>query len=301
MGAAFIYIYTMKILVLHLILLVMAATACTQPTGSLYQQASLPPALKESSALTVTPQGLYTLSDNSRPEFFRLDTASGAILQTIRVRNIDFVDKEALAFDGTHFYIGDFGNNLSLRKDLKIVKVDASQINQQDEVWVEGQLITFHYPEQERRSVLNKENAFDCEAMVLAGDSIYLFTKQRSDHQTTLYALPKAPGTYAATRQAVFDAAGRITGAALSPDEQTLLLLGYQKKHQNPFLWKFTDFQGRDFFAGQVQHQLLIREPLNWQTEGIAFSNAQQIYVSCETTREMQATLFKGNLQEVFP
>ncbi len=284
-------------------LLILAGGACTEttdsvPTGSLSRIATLPGALKESSALSYTPQGLFTLSDNSRPEFFRLDTASGKIIQTIVIRTIDFVDKEALAFDGTHFYIGDFGNNLSLRNNLKIVKVDARQLTQQDEVFVEGQVITFHYPEQ---GLLDEENAFDCEAMVVAADSIYLFTKQRSDHQTTLYALPKEPGTYAASRKAVFDAQGRITGAALSPDAKTLLLLGYQQNHQFPFLWKFTDFEGQDFFAGQAQYQQLINEPLNWQTEGIAFSNHRRIYVSCETTPQVQAALFEGNLEEIFP
>lgn len=303
-----VYIYTMKILVLYVMLLVMAGGACTQTTDGwplitspLSLVATLPGTLKESSALVVTPHGLFSLSDNSRPEFFRLDTASGEILQTIGIRNIDFVDKEALAFDGTYFYIGDFGNNLSLRKDLKIVKVDARQIGNQQEVLVDGQVITFHYPEQEMRSVLSKDNSFDCEAMVVAGDSLYLFTKQRSDHQTTLYALPKEPGTYAAIRKAEFDVRGRVTDAALSPDQKTLLLLGYQEKHQYPFLWKFTNFRGQDFFAGTAQHQELIREPLNWQTEGIAFIDSRQIFVSCETTREVPAALFKASLDKIIP
>ncbi len=252
-----------------------------------------PPELRESSGLTWAGGALYSLSDDRLPEFYRIDTATAQITQTITMRGLTFSDKESMASDGTYLYIGDFGNNDGHRRDLKIVKVRIADIGNGERVEVAGEVIGFHYPEQTVFDGKKKENAFDCEAMVALGDSLYLFTKQRNDHQTTLYALPKSPGNYAAKRHSSFDVQGRITGADLSSDGRHLLLLGYGKKHQQPFLWHFSGFDGTGFFAGKAGKHTLHEAALAWQMEALAFVGEETLFLSCEETDEVKAALYR--------
>ena len=79
-------------------------------------------ALQESSGLQWAGNHLWSFNDGSgTATLFRMDTASDAILQTVNLDGVTNVDWEDIAFDGTHFYIGDFGNNANgARTNLKI-------------------------------------------------------------------------------------------------------------------------------------------------------------------------------------
>jgi len=275
--------------------LISCASAGAQKTA-MVKKGMFPQQLYESSGLIFTPQGLFSLSDDKRPEFHRVDTTGAEILQTIVVRDITFEDKEAISFDGDFLYIGDFGNNDGDRDDLKIVKIKAGDVPSETVAEVEGEVIEFYYPEQVEFGKKKGKNDFDCEAMVVHGESIYLFTKQRSDHHTTLYAVPNASGRHAAEKKAVFDAQGRVSDAALSPDGSTLLLLGYQKKHHFPFIWQITEFSGADFFIGHAEYELLSKYPVDFQTEGIAFSDNENVFISCESSDDVKAALYRVRL-----
>ncbi|MEX0846084.1 MAG: hypothetical protein WD022_12430 [Balneolaceae bacterium] len=260
----------------------------------------LPGNIDESSGLIYTPKGIFTHNDDNKPEIFRINPVSGEILQTITIQNITFDDKEAITFDGEFLYLGDFGNNDGDRRDLKVVKISFAEITDEPMLNVSGEIIAFHYPEQSSFNLKKKDNAFDCEAMISSGDHIYLFTKQRNDHQTTLYAIPKKPGYHSAQKMDVFDVNGRVSDAALSPDSKTLLLLGYQDDHQFPFLWKFSDFTRTDFFSGNHKLSLISKSELDWQTEGITFINKNDLLISSERTNEVEASLYHGSLEDLF-
>jgi len=276
--------------------------ACTLQAQypALKEVGHFPAELRESSGLTWAGGALYSLSDDKLPEFYRIDTATARIIQTITMRGLTFSDKESMTSDGTYLYIGDFGNNKGHRRDLKIVKVRIADIGSGERVEVDGEVIDFHYPEQQDFDGKKKDNAFDCEAMVAMGDSLYLFTKQRNDHQTTLYSVPKSPGEHAARRHGSFDVQGRITGATLSPDGKHLLLLGYGKKHQQPFLWHFSGFDGSGFFAGKAQKRTLHEGPLDWQMEAVTFVDGHTLFLSCEESDEVKAGLYRGSKLDIF-
>lgn len=260
--------------------------------------ADLPGRLDEASGLIYTSKGLFCLGDEDDPEIYKVDTATGEITKTIIIKNASFKDKESLTADDNYLYISDFGNNKGHRKDLKIVRIELSAINNADIQEMEGEIISFHYPEQKRFDQKKKHNAFDCEAMISIDDSLYLFTKQRSDRKTTMYALPKEPGNYAAQKKDVFDAKGRVTGAALSPDGNTLLLLGYQKKHWFPFLWIFKD-TGDGFFNGEINYYLLAKHPEDWQTEGITFIDDNKVLICNEESDDKKQGLYFFYLSEI--
>jgi hypothetical protein len=279
-------------------------TADNAPISSNYQKiAELPKKLKEVSGMVLTKRGFFVLEDSGKPFFYRIDTATGSVVQRISVKNIDFEDKESLTADDDYLYIGDFGNNKDERKNLQIVRVPLEALaDTAAEMEIEAQIISFHYPEQEAFNSPKDQRQFDCEAMIAMGESLYLFTKRRNDDQTVLYRLPKQPTNESQLAQKIaqFDSQGRITGASLSPDNKTLLLIGYQEKRTYPFLWKFEGFEGERFFEGKAQKIVLSQEPIEWQTESVAFIDEQQFFFSCEKTDDIPATIYSSNLQMMF-
>ncbi|MEJ7677166.1 MAG: hypothetical protein WKG06_04695 [Segetibacter sp.] len=69
------------------------------------------------------------LMTGGTPDLYRIDTASNTILQTVRLTGTTNVDWEESAFDGTYFYVGDFGNNKDgARTNLKIYKFPFNAI-----------------------------------------------------------------------------------------------------------------------------------------------------------------------------
>lgn len=80
--------------------------------------------LIESSGLQMAGDFLWSFNDGSgAAAIYRIDTLSSNILQTVNLGAAANVDWEDIAFDGTYFYVGDFGNNANgARTDLKIYK-----------------------------------------------------------------------------------------------------------------------------------------------------------------------------------
>jgi hypothetical protein len=290
------YLYSLPV---FLIMYLSTFTNCQAQESHVKRIAPLSEKIDESSGLIQTPKGLFTINDKKKPKVFRIDPQTGEILQTISIENVEVSDPEALAFDGEHIYMGDFGNNDGSRTDLKILKIPFAAIGQESKESLQAEVITFHYPEQKNFDMKKKENEFDCEAMIVRGDSLYLFTKRRNDHKTALYALPKTSGNYKARLISIFNAKGLITDATLSPSGKEVWLLGYQKKHLYPFIWKLTDFKGENVFNGKQQYFQLTNQPIDWQTEGITFKNAEQIYISCERSDQVIEGLYLLNIKDL--
>jgi hypothetical protein len=88
-----------------------------------YRIARLDDKIQETSGLSILNGKLYTFNDSGNdPELFEISKTSGEIVNTLKVNGKN-KDWEALTNDGTHFYIGDFGNNGGKRRDLEIYKV----------------------------------------------------------------------------------------------------------------------------------------------------------------------------------
>jgi hypothetical protein len=97
--------------------------------------------------------------------------------------------------------------------------------------------------------------------------------------KTSIYALPKVPGSYSATLRGTLDVQGLITGATYLEDKRLIALCGYTAVLQ-PFLYLLYDFIGTDFTSGNKR-----RMGLNLsfhQVEGIATNNGLKYYLSNE-------------------
>jgi hypothetical protein len=224
--------------------------------------------LVETSGLIYWENHLYTHNDDTDNALYQL-SLNGRIIRRIPLGKTKNVDWEDLAQDKDFIYMGDFGNNSNgQRIDLKILRIEKSTLSTTpiiDTIW-------FDY---ENRSISSDKtpNAtdFDCEAFVIVGDSMYLFTKEWISNQTTVYALPKIPGKYRAIKKSSHPVDGLITGADMVEidHKNVLVLCGYSKLLQ-PFLFVCYNFDQTDFFGGCMQRMNI---KLNFhQIEGIAIS-----------------------------
>lgn len=250
--------------------------------------------LNENSGLQWAGGSLWTFNDGlNAAAIYRMDTASNAILQTVNLDGASNVDWEDIAFDGTYFYVGDFGNNATgTRTDLKIYKFPLSAIAADyaanPVVTVpSGQIevINFSYSNQ---TDFSKDTAnytkFDCEAMIADGGKLHLFTKNWIDVKTVHYVINgTAAGTYSATPVDTLDTGYLVTAADKAPGTNVIVLLGYQASgFASHFLHLLSDFSSGAFFNGNKRKIDLPTVFTMGQAEGIAFLTATRGFISNE-------------------
>jgi len=142
--------------------------------------------LREISGLTALNQSIYAINDSGNSaDIFQIKKES-PYLQKILKTNLVNRDWEAITTDGKDFYVGDIGNNLGNRKDLKVYRIlvdnDSLKIKSVQE-------IPFYYPEQTDFTPNNLRNNFDAESLTFVGDDLNLFTKEWQSKKITRYKI----------------------------------------------------------------------------------------------------------------
>jgi len=179
----------------------------------------LPSAINENSGIIWYDNLIWTINDGGGSNYiYAIDITTGRIVRSILTENAVNTDWEEIAQDDSFVYIGDFGNNDGSRQNLRIYRISKSQMN--DSV-VTAETISFYYPDQTDFSPRPLNNPYDCEAMIINADTIYLFTKDWTSDYTQIYALPALPGNYAAIPHQRLKVEGLVTASFYSP-EQTL-------------------------------------------------------------------------------
>lgn len=262
-------------------------SSATRNDGScLYNQVSISPTnsfilsgnLTETSGLIKWNNYIWSFNDSYDINIYALDTLDGKLIQTYPLSGTINIDWEEISQDENFVYIGDFGNNASgNRTNLKILRIAKNSILDNSLL---ADTISFTYQDQTNLSSAGSNNTdFDCEAFVVTADSIFLFTKQWVSQQTSVYSLPKFPGSYVAKLKSTFDVQGLITGATYLESKKLLVLCGYSKLLQ-PFVYLLYDFTGTDFFSGN-KRKAEVSLPFH-QVEGIATSDGLKYYISNE-------------------
>lgn len=182
----------------HLVysLLFLFLTSCQTSTVS---KTALPAALNESSALAIYNGFFLTVNDSdNEPIVFVFDKNGKVVHQSFIANSINW-DWEAMVIDGDYLYIGDFGNNLNDRQDLRVFKVKIGEVMHQDTSYAEE--ISFFYPDQQAFPPEEFKFYYDAEAMIVKEDSILIFTKNRTkpfDGISNVYKIPTQKGAYTA-------------------------------------------------------------------------------------------------------
>jgi hypothetical protein len=260
----------------------------------LHKVVELPAVLKECSGMVVLKKNVFVgINDGGdKPNLYLFTGDKNEPARAIQVSGVQNNDWEELASDEDHIYIGDTGNNRGIRQDLMVYRVSKKDVMLKDKVTPEKFMIRYENQAQFDKS---KEGNYDCEAMVIMHDSIFLFTKNRGNQRTDLYGFPDIPGYYRLKNIGSFDAKGLITGAdyvynKISGGE--LILVGYKTHNHEyePFLIHFSDFEGSGFFKGRSQ-RITLEEKL--QTESVSFVEDHKVYLTNEEEKGKEGYVFE--------
>jgi hypothetical protein len=262
-------------------------SSATQNDGScLYNSASVTPVtsvnlggnLTETSGLIKWNNTIWTHNDNSDINLYSLDTLTGNVIQTYGLTGVVNNDWEEISQDSNYVYIGDFGNNSNgNRTNLKILRIQKNSLLAFAPVI---DTINFSYSDQVNYTPTGSNNTdFDCEAFIVSTDSIFLFTKQWVSKKTSVYSLPKTPGTYVAGLRSTLNVQGLVTGATFMESKGLIVLCGYSNLLQ-PYIYLLYDFYGFDFFSGN-KRKITVSLPFH-QVEGIATTDGLKYYISNE-------------------
>lgn len=157
------------------------------------QRVVLPRVLPEVSGGIATDTCFWWLNDGGNPAVLWATDFDGNLMDSMDIGDGQ-TDWEALEKDSNgRLYIGDFGNNLNRRRDLKIIRF-SPQTQHSD-------TIHFRYSDQLAFPPPPGNWQYDCEAMVVEAERIFLWTKPRLDgkYQTFHhYELPNRPGHHVA-------------------------------------------------------------------------------------------------------
>ena len=275
-----------------LILVLFLLTSCNIQNSKIVTD--LPSSLEEVSGTEmVTNSNLIWMVNDSgnKPRLFGVNT-KGKIKKKLKI-NAKNHDWEDLTSDNQgNIYIGDFGNNLSKRKNLTILKVNASSLKSDSLVFVER--ISFKYANQKKFPPKKKKLYFDCEAFFYHNNSFYLFTKSRVKGdfgKTNLYKVPAKTGMHEVKLISSFNNCSDlhcwITSADISPDGKKMVLLS----QKSAIL--FTDFKDDDFFSGTKKEIFFEDES---QKESICFKDNNTLYITDEKAHGAGGNMYEFNL-----
>lgn len=242
-----------------------------------YKIAVLSDSLQESSGLTNLDGRLFSFNDSGNTsEIFEIKAGSSYIEKTFQtgLRNIDW---EAITNDGENFYVGEFGNNLGTRKDLKIYQIPFRN----DSLIVDSiKTIPFFYPEQTDFTPKNINNNFDAEAMIFSDGNIHLFTKEWITNTVSHYVIDKnLTENQPAKKLETFETGFVVTDASFFGDR--LYVVGYTKKASVYLMIFEKDETGNLFFNKPLKKYSLGRAYNVGQIEGIT-ATEKGIYISGE-------------------
>ncbi len=225
--------------------------------------------LEETSALEHAGEGTFwTIMDSGAPATLYRISSDGRLLDSLSLE-LPNKDWEELARDSLgNLYIGDFGNNLNRRKDLRVFKVNPG-LHKTD-------TIAFHWEDQTNFPPGKKEMNYDCEAFFWHQQQLHFFTKSRGDGLVRHYVVPDQPGAYSAKLLESAYVKDLVTAADISPDGKKLVLLTYGKLY-------FFDVLAE----GNMLQQAIgcIRIPWAGQSESVLFLQNNSLLLGNETRK----------------
>ncbi len=234
-------------------------------------------------------QGVFwTLSDSGNEADIVPVTIDGKVAPgwsgPVRVEGVRNYDWEDLALDEKgNLIIADVGNNRGRRQQLMVhfvrePKPGATTVRP-------TRTLRVHYEDQTEAS-----SDYDCEAVFMAGGTLYFLTKHRSDKRTRLYRLDGQSTKVSNPLRLVdsFDIGGMVTAADTSPDGRQVAVLTYTA------VWLF-EYDPR---SGSIFHRSIRWKPIfAWQAEALAFDGPDFLVIGNEGGQLFRIKV--ANLQKV--
>lgn len=221
---------------------------------------------------------LWWHNDGGNESALYLTDGRGCPLRKVPLPYLRNVDWEDLTVDDRgRLYIGDFGDNLNQRTDLRVYRYDPAN----------GAVdsILFRFPDR---------TGYDTEGFLWHADSLHLFTKNklpRSDFYTKHFVLPASPGDHEAELRDSLRLRKRVvTGAAIEPATGRVALVAYYFRMllgifptSAASVFVFDDYPPGHFLRGRM-HRKRISCLFAKQYESIDFVGPGYVLVASEKT-----------------
>lgn len=247
---------------------------------------ALPSIVNEQSGLIWYQSCFWVNNDSDCDASLYAYDKKGILKKELKVSNCKNIDWEDVTDDQDYFYIGDFGNNYGMRKNLRVLRIAKTKLSNQNTSTTEAEEIPISWADQQQFTARKHAHDYDCEAFVAYQDSLYFFSKNWANHKTRMYAASKQVKSQKLKVKAEFATGFMVTGADISSDGKILALVGY--KNYRTYLCLFSAYQGNNFFSGKQLH--LDLESLGGaQTEGIVFTNEDSLFICTEETNKAHA------------
>jgi hypothetical protein len=264
-----------------------------QNFGQLTFIADLPKDLEEVSGTEILKDSklIWMINDGgNQPKLFGV-SKKGKIIKEIHIESKNKDWEDLTSDEKGNIYIGDFGNNLNKRKNLKILKIDKKYLKKNN---AEATEIEFKYENQQKFPPKKKGLYFDAEAFFYFKDYIYILTKSRVHNKygkTFLYKFPAIKGKHIAKLISKFENCNDlkcwITAADISEDGKKLVLLSQKN------ILVFSDFNQDDFFSGKVRKIALKNYS---QKEGVCFKDNNTLLITDEKAHGAGGNLYELKL-----
>jgi hypothetical protein len=239
-----------------------------------------PDYLSESSGLEILNDSLISFNDSGgKTSLYLFSPLTPERPREIQIPGVKNYDWEAIARDKHNLYIADFGNNFGSRDTLQIYKHRINSCGNSDS---KPEVVSYHYSEKGPEYSNRNKNPFDCEAITLVEDSLWIFTKNWSDLSTSVYKIPVEPGHYEIVTDTILKPGMLVTGADYHPEKKMLVLIGYKNYFPRLRVYSLDDNSFRELFMIHFFNRLGL------QTEGIVFTNGDLIYFSNEKSLKKQ-------------
>jgi hypothetical protein len=246
-------------------------------------EAFLPKEVSETSGAAFIGGKLWTMNDSGgAPALYQFDQAFH-FTRRVKIKGAKNVDWESLANDEKNLYIADCGNNKGNRQALALYRVPLiGLIKANHKGSVEANRIRFKYADySSKKAGGGYSTNFDCEAITVIDDRVWLFSKNWGDLQTRIYILDPEVSDQTVTPLDTWPVGGMITGADYNPKTGQLALLGYSKVSAfgYSFIWIVPIDQGIPNWPSARYHQLKRYaqwEAIAWDGEGSLLLTAEK-------------------------
>ena len=242
--------------------------------------------VRETSGLENVNGKMYTHNDSGGSNLlYEINAITGDVIRSITVNGASNVDWEDLASDNTYLYIGDIGNNLGSRNDLKIYKILKSDLDVNN--MVNAETIAFSYADQKKFNYDPFTTPYDAEALVAYNGQLYVFTKNWADHTSRIYNVPTVPGSYEVVSVGDKTLDVMVTGADINEAGSSVALVGYTNPYDKDtqfksMIVKLSGFSGNNFFSGSITEHEIENSQVVGQVEAILFNTSSEFYLSAE-------------------
>jgi len=261
-----------------------------QNFGQLSFLADLPKNLKEVSGNeTIRNSNLiWMLNDGGNESKIYAVSEEGKIKREVYIKNKNHDWEDLTSDEKGNIYIGDFGNNLSKRKNLTILKIEEKDLKKKN---AEAIRIEFTYENQHKFPPKKKGLYFDAEAFFYFKGYMYIFTKSRVHNKygkTFLYKLPAKKGKHIAKLIGEFENCNDlecwITSADISADGRKVALLSQKN------ILIFSDYKEDNFLSGNVKK---IELEHRTQKEGLCFKDNYTLLITDEKAHGVGGNLYE--------